>query len=986
MLDRSTTPRARALLGLLVFAVSAWSAFSLSAPGRVLIGRDAVEHLAIGHAFAEGHGFVNPIQWHFGLDGPPPISAAASRPPLLPFLLAIALSVDATLDQIILVHGLFSALVALGMFLLACRSMHPVLAATATLLVVLAHPWLLVGATPLSEVTAMATYLLVVATAASASRSWTGALLCAVATMLAWLARPNLAPLWLAVFVAGACDLRRPGDVFRSPLLVYVMAVAGTFWAASWAIEAQTGQPPYAGYEHALEHFPEARAYLYGNEYVGTLPFIWARLDAVLGACASNAWRLFSFLFLSPRYSFAGWFLVLGAVGLLRAPRRASIEERVYVLSALGFCAIIVLTFPAFDPTRYPLFPAAAGILGGFATLDRWLASRVPPGPDLARPRVRHAILALLFLGLGARVVSLASLSGSIDASQHAGQGAYEDAWRAGGLCRVIADSRVVLSDDPWSVHWACGNLAVRVPADLRKDGVHDRFVEDYAPRYLVTHRKAWKQRALEDTRLEQRFTDRGVSVFEIDGVGAPGAKRWASRPPRCLLDATLPGCRTEQDTAPAVEASNVVVLVVDALRRDHLSTFGYRRATSPNFDHLAASGALFTNVRSTSSQTAPSVASLFTGLYPAENGVQFFSKTLSFDEEGTKAPHLADSLDVLAESFRDAGYFTAAVVANPWISRTHGFAQGFDEFVEVECGGRNPDVKPPCHAGDVFDQALELLAAEPRQPFFLYLHVMDVHNPYIKPGITERMYVEKRGRDRYRNGSVSNLSEVDREFMVALYDEGIHHMDEALGGFLERLAEHSPPDRTLLAMTSDHGDEFGEHGGLGHGTSLYEELVGSFLLLHQPGALPGFWTNVSASLVDIRPTIEELAGLRGASASSGVSLARHARSGRPPEPRDLFVELGEHKGILRDEWKLIVGGGPSSIELFDLSTDRGERRDRGDAEGERLGRMRAALDAFLESAAPPARGPLGPTIDAERRERLQALGYVEDGDSQISE
>jgi len=448
----------------------------------------------------------------------------------------------------------------------------------------------------------------------------------------------------------------------------------------------------------------------------------------------------------------------------------------------------------------------------------------------------------------------------------------------------------------------------------------------------------------------------RGVLLALVVGAVALGVARGGSRP-------------------SATARPNVVLIVVDALRRDHLGSFGYDRPTSPTLDELARRGVLFTNLSSVSSQTATAVASLLTGRYPSETGVQFHARTRAFGD-GRRRPHLDDSLIVLAESMRDAGYATAAVVANPWLAPDTGYAQGFDAFVEIVCGGLRPTEKPPCDAAQVTGPALALVEKSLGRPFFLYLHLMDVHSPYVKPGLTQRLFVTRPGHDRYRNGPVKRLADRDREFMVALYDEGIVRVDAAIASFLDRLRAFARPEDTLVTITADHGDEFVEHGGLGHGTTLYDELVGSFLLLYRPGALAPRRVDSRGSLIDVRPTLEELAGVPSGG-STGTSLASLARGEAVRRPGDLLLELGEQKAIIRDDWKLIVHPGSGRAELYDLRADVGEHRDRSAQAPERRETLRAALDAHLSAAvAPETTGDLTP-LDPARIERLRALGYV---------
>jgi arylsulfatase A-like enzyme len=422
-------------------------------------------------------------------------------------------------------------------------------------------------------------------------------------------------------------------------------------------------------------------------------------------------------------------------------------------------------------------------------------------------------------------------------------------------------------------------------------------------------------------------------------------------------------------------ERPNVVLVVVDTLRRDRLSGLGHDRPTSPGLDALMTEGVLFDNLVSTSSQTVPAVASLLTGLYPSETSVQYYGKKSSFDGErpwSEVGPHFDSSLTSLAERLRDAGYRTAAVVSNPWLKGEFGFDQGFESFVSLDCG-------EACDGKDVVREGLSWLSRRPRGPFFLYLHFMDVHNPYRKAGITERLFVERRGIDRYRNGPVPpELRPRDLEYMKALYDEGVRRADRHLETFLEELERYSPREKRLLVVVSDHGDEFAEHGGLGHGTTLYEELVGSFLLLHYPGKLAPARIPAEVSMVDVAPTILDLARLGAPDPASGKSLLPSIEGTDPGlDGRVLFSELGSLKSARRGGFKLVLDVDTGGQELYELSKDPAERENVW-ARNEEIGKdLARRLSRFVSNARGPG-GAGGRPVDDALREKLRALGYVE--------
>lgn len=427
----------------------------------------------------------------------------------------------------------------------------------------------------------------------------------------------------------------------------------------------------------------------------------------------------------------------------------------------------------------------------------------------------------------------------------------------------------------------------------------------------------------------------------------------------------------------------NIVVIVIDALRKDHLGTFGYARPTSPRLDALAEESVVFENVMSAASQTVPATAALLTGLYPSQSGVQYYGKLHSFDgvhhwqEAG---PNLSPSHTLMAEWLRAMGYRTGAAVSNPWLQSQFGFAQGFDDYLFDDCVNLSAPKQDVCDGNELVDRAVEWLATSDGRPFFLYLHFMDVHSPYAKPGITEETFVERRGRDRYVNGLAPDLRKRDLDYMAALYDEGIVHVDEAIGRFWDHLLEMGAANETLLLVTSDHGDEFHEHGGLGHGTTLYEELVGIFSLLRYPERLPAARIPTSVSAVDWMPTLAELLEAPLPSPLPGRSLLSLAtRDSAHTSSRALFAELGELKAIRDGSWKAILDFDSGGLELFDLAADPGESENLVDSEPETAQRLHDDLLRYLAGVVATESTDLQDApLDEKTLERLRALGYVQ--------
>ncbi len=429
---------------------------------------------------------------------------------------------------------------------------------------------------------------------------------------------------------------------------------------------------------------------------------------------------------------------------------------------------------------------------------------------------------------------------------------------------------------------------------------------------------------------------------------------RRAALPVLALAAALLVGCG---DGASDPVAPNVLVFVVDTLRADHLSAYGYARNTSPALEALARRGWTFENHISHAGHTVPSTISLMVSQTPAEHGYvhrvpgQFAARPPVFDRD----------LLFLSEVLRDAGWATLGVVANPFLGRRNGFSQGLEDFVQVQ-------------RGDFLTTRairwLERHRASSPQPFFAYLHYMDVHNPYEHPEPYADLYTGGlEGRLVYRNGPMPDLREQDLLFTKARYDAGIRFVDDQLAVLLEALDRLALRERTVVVFTSDHGDEFMEHGGLGHGTSAYGELVRVPLVISFPGVLDGGRRITHLTqVVDVAPTLLELAGV-------GVPPSFRGRSLMEPADK-VFTEGGPWRGVYARGHKLLRNVRTQETELY-AAGDPLDREPLTDPERE--AELSELLDGYLETevrlrraAAPDFRWR------EEEIEELRALGYVE--------
>ncbi|MCZ6817653.1 MAG: sulfatase [Planctomycetota bacterium] len=379
-------------------------------------------------------------------------------------------------------------------------------------------------------------------------------------------------------------------------------------------------------------------------------------------------------------------------------------------------------------------------------------------------------------------------------------------------------------------------------------------------------------------------------------------------------------GCdRSEPATAPV--RPNILLISVDTLRRDHLGIYGYPRATSVNIDAIAQNGAVFDNAVSTSSWTLPAHASMLTGLYPAFHGLQ---------DDGTK---LAPDRPALAEKLRNLGYYTLAVVSHVYVSSEFGLERGFDHFDDslIQGGATNPI------AEQVVDRLLLAVEQAPDGPFCAFVHFFDPHWDYDAPPPFDTRFVD-RGYAGTIDGTVKSMTpyfsirrqmpEGDRQYAIALYDGEIAYLDDQLGRMLKTLRERGKMDNTVVVFTADHGEEFKEHGRLGHGKTLFgEQLRVPLIIAGHPAFGRGTRRRDLVSLVDIAPTLLELAGGEASPDSQGASLVHPDTTGL----RTVFGESirfgNEMRTAQQGRFKVIHYNQGDSRQFYDLIADPGERR-----------------------------------------------------------
>jgi choline-sulfatase len=472
------------------------------------------------------------------------------------------------------------------------------------------------------------------------------------------------------------------------------------------------------------------------------------------------------------------------------------------------------------------------------------------------------------------------------------------------------------------------------------------------------------------------RFAGQTVRIdLQARGEG-PGRLAWNS--PRILVP-TPP----QRNIEPA---KNVVVLVIDTLRADQLRPFNPQtRVQTPAIDQFASDGVVFELAQAPENWTKPSVASILTGLHPQTH------------QQKTSDAALPSSAVLLSEHLKDQGFTTGSFIANGYVSDRFGFDQGWDDYTNYIREGKSTEAK------DVFAEAETWIEAHKDGRFFAYIQTIDPHVPYDPPGEYLRMYDPSEYSGQVRPRMTGDLLEKakrnppqvvfdasDKRHLKALHDGEITKHDHFFGAFLERLGELGLADDTLVVVTSDHGEEFEDHGSWGHGHSVYQELLHVPLMFRLPKRLAG-GTRVgdAVSTLDIAATVTDLLGVPAMEHDEGHELVGLMLGEAPSQPSVAFSDFQDDRRVITTQrWKLILRGNLTST-MFDLSADPKEQTQLDPSAfpiGRRYSRM--LLGQFLGAtnrgdwlSAEQKGGTQLQREDAEMddtiRDQLRALGYA---------
>jgi arylsulfatase A-like enzyme len=432
---------------------------------------------------------------------------------------------------------------------------------------------------------------------------------------------------------------------------------------------------------------------------------------------------------------------------------------------------------------------------------------------------------------------------------------------------------------------------------------------------------------------------------------------------------------------------------MVDTLRADRLSAYGYTGIRTPHVDALAADGIRYAKNFAQASWTRPSVATILTGLYPSSHGAVH------------KADLLPDRVDTIAEALNFFGYRTVGFPNNVNVSESFNFQQGFQEYhylapalffgateaaakltlynglrlVRERFFARRVSVEHYYQPANVVtDRVLEWIDTNrDGPPFFLYAHYMDPHDPYM---------VHPFNGEGYARVALPNPPPDLALRLSAVYDGEVRYLDEHLGRLVAGLRERGFYDDTIIVLTSDHGEEFHEHGGWWHGTTLYDEQTHVPLVVKPArGGARGVVVETMTTHLDVAPTILAAVGAPVPPVMQGQVLAL---DGAPQTPQEKVFSEEDFEGnvlqaVRTPTWKLIVAneGNPRGLapaELFHVAEDSAEQRNLASAEAAQLEEMRAALGRSVVEARAHEGAGAQTDVDEVTKDRLKALGYLD--------
>lgn len=457
-----------------------------------------------------------------------------------------------------------------------------------------------------------------------------------------------------------------------------------------------------------------------------------------------------------------------------------------------------------------------------------------------------------------------------------------------------------------------------------------------------------------------------------------------------CVLTLLLACSRREEAppppaASPAPGGPKVVLIVVDTLRSDHLSQYGYPLPTSTALDGFAAQATLFTSAWAPAPWTTPSTASIHSGLSPFRHAATRLGDTLQ--------PEVL----TLAERLKARGLATIGFSYNNHISKPAGFAQGFDGFLEHQGATLH---YPP--VSKMVDYALVWAKRNGASPFFLYLHPMSCHGPYLVPEARQSDLLGRRPTEGFRYfgrlmkdvmspQDPASPREVSPEIVTSLlerYDTAVRFSMDEVGRLFAGLQAQGWYDESLIVLTSDHGEELFDHGGFSHGFTLHREVLQVPLMIKLPHQKEARRVDTPVTLMDVLPTVLDVIGAPADPGLDGQSLLPAAAgTGRVEERPRLFSVSWPGRAVAKaleeGPWKLVrltssFDGRQDTHLLYDVAKDRAESTDLAETHPEERARQATRLDTLAAAAAVDALPQAENILEKMDFEALEALGYVQ--------
>ncbi|MHC4395951.1 MAG: sulfatase [Planctomycetota bacterium] len=422
------------------------------------------------------------------------------------------------------------------------------------------------------------------------------------------------------------------------------------------------------------------------------------------------------------------------------------------------------------------------------------------------------------------------------------------------------------------------------------------------------------------------------------------------------------------------IERPNIILIVLDTTRLDHLSCYGYHRNTSPNLDKLVAESVLYTQAIAPSSWTLPSHASLFTGKFTSSHGARFDSNGPLHLVSVIKGPEawnkyrargLSEDELTLASILKEAGYATGAVVGGPWMKKVFGLNKGFEYYNDYDIGTLNGRLADQVTAG-----AVRWIEESRNKEFFLFLNYFDPHYPYNPPNDFVIPFFQKNPQIFYQ------LSQLEQA--IASYDGEILYMDYHIGKLLENLKVNNLYDNSMIIVTADHGELFGEHGKFGHGEYLWQEEIHIPLFIKYPAG------EVSPGRLDIRIQLTDILPL--ICKRLQMAIPEDIQGNVPPKIRHPILAETHPLEVINPDgtWRAIFEGDSKFLwnskdkhQLFHLGNDPAEEINLIEQNRQVATRMLLDMERYLAGLPKPYPVSAEQKVDEDTKKALESLGYV---------